>query len=434
MLLAELRKWCEDVQVDPANALILSNVPTEAVVADITESLEAVKVLGRVRYKSKQLVSQLQQDMILCECQNPVDPKTAPPEIYPLNGGTPWKVTLLTRATSLPDDFTHKVLNLLQSEGKSLNDLQPLFEQSTPTQSDPTSIIRAVGKLLEKTMRPPQEDNAFRRLHVFSGVMPTPAGEETLENWLEQAQLMLDECDGSGKEKKKRIVESVKGPAFEIIQAVRCNDADARPEDYLAALENAFGITKSGEDFYFAFRSMQQKSGERLSDYLRRLEKALSKAVQKGGLSPTSRDRARVEQLLRGAASESDILLLQLRLKERLRNPPSFMELLSEIRVEEDQKVTRRNLTTSTHTVQQSTAHSAEVDALKTQVKALEAKVQQLSVKERPSVLHLDPEVLSLNEQTKSNHRRQGAESSHQRALGNVGHKKIPNESISSPR
>ena len=404
-LLAELRKWCEDVEVDPANALILSNVPTEAVVADITESLEAVKVLGRVRYKSKQLVSQLQQDMILCECQNPVDHKTVPPEIYPLNGGTPWKVTLLTRATSSPDDFTLKVLNLLQNEGKSLNDLQPLFEQSTPTQSDPTSIIRAVGELLEKTMRPPQENNAFRRLRVFSGVMPTPAGEETLENWLEQAQLMLDECDSSGKEKKKRIVESVKGPAFEIIQAVRCNDVAARPEDYLAALENAFGITKSGEDFYFAFRSMQQKLGERLSDYLRRLEKVLSKAVQKGGLSPTSRDRARVEQLLRGAASESDILLLQLRLKERLGNPPSFMELLSEIRVEEDQKVTRRNLTASAHTVraaEESTAHSAEVDALKTQVKALEAKVQQLSVKERPSVLHIDPEVQSLKEQVAS--------------------------------
>ncbi len=278
-LLAELLKWCEEVGVDPANVLILSDVPTETVIADIKESLEGVKVLGRVRYKSRRLVSQLQCDMILCECQNPVDPKTAPPEIYPINGGTPWKMTLLTRAPAPPEDFTLKLLNLLQSEGKSLTDLQPLLEQSTltPSQSDPTSIIRAVGELLEKTMRPPQENNAFRRLRVFSGVMPTPAGEETLENWLEQAQLMLDECDGTVKEKKKRIVESVKGPAFEIIQAVRCNDTDARPEDYLAALENAFGITKSGEDLYFAFRSMQQKSGERLSDYLRRLEKALSK-------------------------------------------------------------------------------------------------------------------------------------------------------------
>lgn len=90
--------------------------------------------------------------MILCECQNPIDPKTITPEIYPLNGGTPWKVTLLTHATSSPNDFTLKVLNLLQSEGKSMNDLQPLLEQSTSTESDLTSIIRAVGELLEKTM------------------------------------------------------------------------------------------------------------------------------------------------------------------------------------------------------------------------------------------------------------------------------------------
>lgn len=130
------------------------------------------------------------------------------------------------------------------------------------------------------------------------GVNPTPAGEETLENWLEQAQLMLDECDGTVKEKKKRILASVRGPTFEFIQAVRCNDPDARPEEYLTAFENAFGVTKSGEDLYFAFRSMQQKPGERPSDYLRRLEKALSKAVQKGGLTSTSRDRARAEQLL----------------------------------------------------------------------------------------------------------------------------------------
>lgn len=404
-LLAKLQEWCKEVGVNPANALILGNVPEGIVVADITESLEAVKVLGRVRYKARKVFPPLQHDMILCECRNPVDPQTVPPEIYPLGDGTPWTTTILTCAAAPSDDFTLKLLTLLQSEGKSLNDLQPLLEQSTSTQSDPTSIIRAVGELLEKTMRPPQENNAFRRLRVFSGVLPTPAGEETLENWLEQAQVMLDECDGSVKEKKKRIVESVRGPAFEIIQAVRCNDAEARPEDYLAALENAFGVTKSGEDFYFTFRSMQQKSGERLSDYLRRLEKVLSKAVQKGGLPSASRDRVRVEQLLRGATSESDILLLQLRLKERLSNPPSFMELLSEIRVEEDQKVTKRNLTTSTHTVRTAddrAAHSAEVDTLKSQVQALETKVQQLSVKERPPVLPIDPEVQSLKEQVAS--------------------------------
>lgn len=146
---------------------------TTAVVVDIVESLECVKVFGRVCYKSRTLVSQC--DFILCECRNPVDPNTAPPEIYPINGGTPWKVTLITHAPALSEDFTQKLKSLLKNEGKSLADLQPLLEQGTPAQSDPAAIIRAVGELLEKTMRP-QPENAFRRLHVFSGVMPTPAG------------------------------------------------------------------------------------------------------------------------------------------------------------------------------------------------------------------------------------------------------------------
>lgn len=103
-LVPELQKWCTEVGVDPANALILSGVPTEAAVADVVESLECVKVLGRVRYKSRTLVSHC--DVILCECQNPVDPKTAPPEICPIDGGTPWKVTLLTPAPAPPEDFT----------------------------------------------------------------------------------------------------------------------------------------------------------------------------------------------------------------------------------------------------------------------------------------------------------------------------------------
>ncbi|XP_071371082.1 paraneoplastic antigen Ma1 homolog, partial [Centroberyx affinis] len=312
-LLAALEKWCSEAGVNPVNALALSGVPADTSVADIEEAVETVKVFGRVRFRAKKIIPQLNCEIMLCECHNQIDPARAPPEIIPPSGGSAWKLILLTGTSAPPDEFSLKLLKLLESEGKSLDDLQPLLaHSSTAQQGDlPSSIIRAVGDLLEKTTRPPPENNAFRRLRVFSGMVPTPAGEETLENWLEQAQLMIDECDCSGKEKKKRIVESLKGPAFEIIQAVRSNDPEARPEDYLAALENVFGTSESGEDLYFAFRSMQQKPSERLSDFLRRLEKGLTKAVQKGGLSPSLRDRARVEQLLRGA-TESDIMLLQL--------------------------------------------------------------------------------------------------------------------------
>jgi len=48
-----------------------------------------------------------------------------------------------------------------------------------------------------------------------------------------------------------------------------------------------------------------------LSDFLRRMEKSLTKVVQRGGLSPQMMDRTRVDQLIRGAV-ESDLMLLQL--------------------------------------------------------------------------------------------------------------------------
>ena len=63
----------------------------------------------------------------------------------------------------------------------------------------------------------------------------------------------------------------------------------------------------------------------------------LTKVVERGGLRTSQRDSARVEQLLRGAI-KSDLLLLQLRLRERKNNPPSFLELFNEIRQEEDQQ------------------------------------------------------------------------------------------------
>uniref|UniRef100_A0A3B5R2A4 Paraneoplastic antigen Ma1 homolog n=1 Tax=Xiphophorus maculatus TaxID=8083 RepID=A0A3B5R2A4_XIPMA len=334
----ELQTWCSESNVNPAYAVVVSGVPMDTSIADVEELLETVKAFGRVRVRAQKSVPQLKTDILLCECRNPVDPSKAPPEIFPHTGELPWKLTLLTEPAEEPDEFAIKLKRLLESEGKTLADIEPLLSQeSNLKQEHPSSIIRAVGELLEK-VRPPQENNAFRRLRVFSGVTPTPAGEETLENWLEQAQLMLDECDCSAKEKRKRIVESVKGPALEIIQAIRCNDPDTPPQKFLEAIENVFGTTESGEDLYFAFRSMQQNPNERLSDFVRRLEKVLTKAVQKGGVPPALRDRARAEQLLRGAV-ESDIMLLQLRLKERLHNPPSFMALLSEVRADEDQKI-----------------------------------------------------------------------------------------------
>ena len=407
--LSELQTWCSETEVNPAHAVIVSGVPSDTSFADVEEVLKTVNVFGRVRVRAQKSLPT--EDVLLCETRIRVDPSRAPPEIIPTTGESPCQLTLLMENAVKPDEFSTKLLQLLERAGKAMADIEPLLWQQRQVKPDDTSsIIRAVGDVLEKA-RPPQESNAFRRLRVFSGVNPTPASEETLDCWLEQAQLMLDDCDCSSKEKKKRIVESLKGPALEIIQAIRYNDPAATPQDYLAAIENVFGTSKSGEDLYLKFRSMQQKPNERLSDFVRRLEKVLTKAVQKGGLSHFLRDRARVEQLLRGAV-ESDIMFLQLRLKERLNKPPSFMTLLSEIRVEEDQKMTRQHTSSSVRHLAAADIKMkpSEIDNLKYQIQTLQSQVQQLTVRGASpqtralatSAAHSDPDVHALQEQVLS--------------------------------
>ncbi len=63
-----------------------------------------------------------------------------------------------------------------------MSDVKAFFSREPMEGSSPDSIIRAIGDLLEKTMKPSSDNNAFRRLQTFSGIVPTPLGEESLEH------------------------------------------------------------------------------------------------------------------------------------------------------------------------------------------------------------------------------------------------------------
>jgi len=65
--------------------------------------------------------------------------------------------------------------------------------------------------------------------------------------------------------------------------------------------------------------------------------------VQRGGLPPGCADKVRLEQLLRGAVA-SDLMLVNLRLRERKDKSPSFLQLLKEIHTEEEYEASRKKL------------------------------------------------------------------------------------------
>lgn len=320
-----LKSWCRGEGIDPDYAIIVSGIPEETEVSKIEETLESIKALGRVRVRGRMYNQEAQSLIVLCECREKVNAERLPLDVLPADGSDPWILTANRMEGTALDGGGE---SLVSPDKSGQREEHP--ESSSPNllnASTPESIIRAVGDLLAKTTKMSSDSSSFRRLRTFSGIPPTLAGEDNLENWMEQAMLMVEESDRSEKEKKLRIVESLRGPALEIIQAVRFTNLEASPKEYLAAIESAFGSSESGEDLYFKFRALRQRHGECLSDFLRRLEKILIKVVQRGGLSSLLAGKARLEQLIRGA-TQSDIMLLQLRLRERKNNPPDFLDLL----------------------------------------------------------------------------------------------------------
>ncbi|GAA6112134.1 paraneoplastic antigen Ma1 homolog, partial [Tachysurus ichikawai] len=149
-------------------------------------------------------------------------------------------------------------------EGKSMTDLQALFPSLGSSTSYPESIIRAVGEILEKAVKPQNDSNAYRRLRTFSGTVPTPAGEETMEHWIEQSRIMITE----------------------FLMPVPCSTW----RHWKAHLD-PLSLEKTCILLFYYYVSLLENP---YLIFLRRMEKSLTKVVQRGGLSSANVDRARV--------------------------------------------------------------------------------------------------------------------------------------------
>lgn len=357
-----MRPWCKGEGIDPAKALLVKDVPEDEDISFIEETLQSIKALGRVKVRGGMYDPQSQSLTVLCECREAVNAKTLPLDVLPQGSNLSWRIFGPKAEKNEPQN---------PAAGESPH---PDLSQASPLQaSTPEAIIRAVGDILQKKHKPTNNENSiYRRLRTFSGVTPTPPGEEQLENWIEQARLMIEECDRPEREKRMRVMESVKGPALEILQAVRFNNPDTTATEYLDILENTFGTPETGEELYFAFRLLCQHPSEKLSEFLRRMERVLNKVVQKGGLQPATADKARLDQLIKGA-TRSDLMILNLGLREHRDNPPTFLQLLNEIRLEEEHEASRHRL----HPPKVVHARSVAVNT-DSQMRDLKAELQEL--------------------------------------------------------
>lgn len=235
---AEFSEWCDTETIDVTHAILVVGEDLE--VAKIEEELHSVRCWGRVRVRGTKPYSDGDGVLVLCECREVIDPKLVPPEVRP-NDGAIWKIITHAQQPTTPapaEDFSVKLQRFLSSEGKTFADIQSMS-------STDESVLRAMVDVVSRTTRSQTESHGYRRLRIFSGITPTPAGEETLEYWLEQATLMVQESELTEQEKRRRILEGLRGPALEIVKSLRLSKPGATAQEFLDAMDSAFGSAQS---------------------------------------------------------------------------------------------------------------------------------------------------------------------------------------------
>lgn len=125
------------------------------------------------------------------------------------------------------------------------------FDEEKTERLRAKEVLKAPG-LGQYTLTP-----NYRRLKYISGRKETGKDEENWENWVETIESYIEEdwAHITDPERKRRIREALRPPAFDDIFNLRQDCPDAASEDYMRALETAFGSTESGEELFF-FRSI----------------------------------------------------------------------------------------------------------------------------------------------------------------------------------
>lgn len=396
--------------MDPAHVLVLSgvvDVPDDV----IKEVLDSVKILGRAKIIDRRSDLTSKTDFILVQTLVDVTKYPLPDQVGVPGEVGPWPVHIIP-PISEEQDFQAKLLSFLQHEGRSMSDIKGLLNPSSMEVN--TALISAISSLVDKCNATPADMQSYRKLRMFSGVRPVPGGEEEYDAWAEQTTHMLEEWQCSDSIKKQRIVESLRGPAADIVRFLRAQNPQATSNEYMQALETAFGSTETSSDLLVKFRQTFQSEGEKLSSYLLRLDRLLHCIFRKGGLQLADMNRLRIEQVARGALPH-DMIAMRIRMTHKLRPPPSFNDLLKDIREEEDmlqgridvKNVVMSKSVTSVSKPAPESKSDPEVERLKREMDELKAEMSNLRVATVSSVA-AKPEVRvpMLDDDTRGKYKR----------------------------
>ncbi|XP_072125832.1 paraneoplastic antigen Ma1-like [Mobula birostris] len=320
----KIELWCEIEDVPVNHACVLSGVDMRTPDDVLIRCLSTVRAIGKVEIVSRKIGKTGDPAFVLVQTGADVKELSLPPCI---GEAGPWGVHTVTEEGSegLPEarggDFGERVQSFLKNEGRGWSDLENVISSHSPLKWEDSELASAINSLVNWAVGPRQ------KLRMFSGRTPTPEGEDDYETWIEDTAQLLGEWQCSEQEKRQRLGESLRGVAAQVVKDVTFDQPSASWRECLDALEEAFGLTEG-------IQNLRQEKGEKLSEYLFRLERRLDYLRRRELISGNEVARIRIDQVVRGA-QRHDAIATSLRLSHRMRPLPSFIQLLREVREEE---------------------------------------------------------------------------------------------------
>lgn len=242
-----------------------------------------------------------------------------------------------------PSAFEPQVTHQINSEGTTELGEIPLSDTTNHAKEatsyiNPPEVQRMVVEHIVRSETPVSQIHTSFRLRSFSGRTPCPSHEADFDTWRNSVELILQDTSLSDLQRSRKVLDSLVSPAADVVKHL---GPQALPTTYLELLDSAFGTVEDGDELFAKFLNTLQDAGEKPSHYLHRLQTVLAKALKRGGVSATETDRHLLRQFCRGCWD--DVLITELQLEQNRNNPPSFSELLLQLRVEEDKHSAKEN-------------------------------------------------------------------------------------------
>ncbi|XP_072892840.1 modulator of apoptosis 1-like [Hemitrygon akajei] len=335
MAAAAFRGWCAAAKGAESNACVLRRVETSVPDEALLRGLSAVKTFGKVEIVSRNFDFKAGTDIVLVQTSEDITGAELREDIGVPGDAGPWRLQSVgeggakAQRAELPaegaGDLRERILSVLEDEGKEWSDLEKLVSSRSTVKGESSELTSALTSLARRAEGPRQ------KIRVFSGITPTPEGEEEYETWVEQTSQLLRECQCSDEEKRQRLVESLRGEAAGVVRGVKLNQLLATLKDDMEALERAFGLTGSSSGSFKTCIRMRVRSPLRT---FYRLERQLNGWPRRGVIRPEQVDQFRMDQVFRGTQAE-DKIAWSLRQSYKTLPPPTFVQLIRDVRGDE---------------------------------------------------------------------------------------------------